>query len=208
MKKITTITKTLALAALAVVASMTVVSCGSDDPATPDTSGGSSDKKETYVPTVAICYAVDDSTMQDFDLTVTYTDENGETQKVVLDKTNTKKVAMLDSTAYQYEFSKTLQFTKLPQSNLTYKAEIARKVPLSEKKEYNITVRYGVAYGNILKSQVTDAASALYLSAVTYGLSGIEPAGIDTSLSAVNYELAQKNKTLNLSADGTFSEVK
>ena len=141
--------KTFAFAVLALAMSFATTSCNKDDAGTASVSttkietSSQTPQKETAKanPTLAFSYYISQDVMDLYDLSLTYTDANGEQKTEEVKAENGKKYNVTDGSnkTALYVFDKSITFTKKPISNVKYKLNIQQKAtPLVQKDSYNL----------------------------------------------------------------------
>ena len=128
------------MALVAIAASVTVASCSKSD----DNEGGSS------ASALGVVYGFSESVLDNYDLKLNYTDENGKTVVVDINKSEAVKkdttILLTGSTYGYYCWSKVIPFNKsLTSGNIQVKATKKSTYSISEDEKYDYVVYYGYA---------------------------------------------------------------
>ena len=205
--------KTFAFAVLALAMTFATTSCSKDDAGTANVSTtkietssqsqSQQSQKETQKETakanntLSFSYVLSEDMFNLFDMTITYTDANGE-QKTETIKQEDGKLgtdSMGTMTTNVYTFTKQITYTKMPLSNISYKIGIQNKTtPLAQKDRYSFVGKL---------AETSNIASAKACACRIFGVKYNSDKWGATLQAAFDMNSA----TYNLSTDGQLIKV-
>ncbi len=180
------------MALVAIAASLTVASCSKSD----DNEGGSS------ASALGVVYGFSDTVLDNYDLKLNYTDENGKTVVEDINKADAvKKDTTVNSTTYSYySWSKVIPFNKsLTSGEIQVKAtkKSTYSISDSESEKYNYVVYYGYA-GVSANANKTN----LHLKLTGFEGKGVKGSRFDEAITKM---IGNTKQTYTVSSNGTVS---
>ncbi len=192
------------MALVAIAASVTVASCSKSD----DNEGGSS------ASALGVVYGFSESVLDNYDLKLNYTDENGKTVVVDINKSEAVKkdttvVIDLKGNTYTfnyYSWSRVIPFNKsLTNGEIQVKATKKSTYSISEDEKYDYVVYYGYA-------AVATNANKLSLNLKLTGLQGKGTKGskfdeyVTKMIGRTQNTYTVSNGTISLASSSTTTE--